>query len=73
MTPIIQAKTVWQYIGPGDGQGLRHTVAEVHAGTVTTWSEPLREPHPEIGGFTWRGDTETFRKHFRWVGKGESA
>jgi hypothetical protein len=71
MTPTIQEKTVWQYIGPGDGQGLRHTVTEVQAGTVTTWSDP--SPEKEVGGYSWRGDAETFRKHFRWVGKGGAA
>lgn len=71
MTPTIQAKTVWQYIGPGDGQGLRHTVIKVQDGTVTTWSDPWLDR--EVGGHSWRGDIETFRKHFRWVGMGGAA
>ena len=61
----IKTRTVWVYLGPGDGRNVKHTVTSVGNNEVTTWSEPSR--NQEEGGQSWLGNINDFRRHFRKV------
>lgn len=53
----------WTYNGPGDGKGVKHYVTMIKGGTVTTCSEPSRDP--ECGGDMWDGPVDVFIQHFK--------
>ena len=61
--PIIKSRSIWTYIGPGDGRGKQHVVLTVEPHEVVTW-EKLSANVVEAG-MTWLGDQTTFRSHFR--------
>jgi hypothetical protein len=66
-TPILKRST-WTYIGEDDGKGLNHTVTEISADGVTTWSDALPDGAiTAVSGFSWFGPVEEFVKQFRFV------
>lgn len=55
--------SVWRYKGPGDGQGFKHRIIEVHKKEgIITWSSPSQKENE--GGYSWLGDETEFRKQF---------
>lgn len=51
----------FKYIGP-HGSHIPHTVLSNAKDVIVTWSDP--DPNEEFGGWSWLGDTETFRREF---------
>jgi hypothetical protein len=61
----IKTGTWWMYLGPGDGSGTKHKVTSVTKDEVTTWSEPTPKETDEIGGWSWLGNHNEFKRNFR--------
>ncbi len=61
----INPGSFWVYLGPGDGKQFIHTVTSVSTDEITTWSQPSPIPHPTVGGWSWIGTVNDFRRCFR--------
>lgn len=65
MTSITRGQ-VWTYHGP-DAPWLQHTVVEVSADGVVTWSEPVKDNtlmDQGVAGYSWMGSTAEFLANF---------
>ncbi len=59
---------IWNYQGPGTGRGVAHMIVSLEREWsdglqwVITWSAPLQRK--DIGGFTWKGPVNVFKREF---------
>lgn len=70
MNIVLKSGTKWIYVGPGDGQGVRHTVTAVIGEMntknpeIATWSDGC---YPDGSGMSWFGYYTDFIKQFKPV------